>query len=92
MVPIYNGLMYSFYADIPYAIESIQSTYFKWRRKLLGNSGPKTLPVKNVIVEPSYISNPVQKRAWTKQYCASSGAYTVVKADTKVLFALPCRF
>lgn len=90
MTPIHNGFAYSFYTEAPYAVNQITDTTFLWRRKILGNSGPKILPVMKVIVEPSYIANPTQRRAWTRCFGGSPALWTVVKADKKTPFASPC--
>ena len=89
MVPIYNGLSYSFFVDNHISVDTITYVGFKWRRKILGNSGPKTLPVMKVTVDPMYIMDSNQRKYWTRSYCGSPG-YTVVKADTKVSFANRC--
>jgi hypothetical protein len=67
MTQIYVGMNYSFYTEAPIPFEMIDSAYFMWKRKILGNSGPNTLPLQKIIVQPLYILNP--DRRLPKSFC-----------------------
>lgn len=91
--PLRPGNTYSYYVPAPYPVEKIESALVYWKNKswnwknlggLLGNS----LHVRQIILEPAYVTGTIRTSA-TKRLCSTQDP-VVMESETKYKFFVQC--